>query len=94
MKDFLEVIGVLTVGILVLLVCIFITAKHGEKDFQEKLNTYSIIIINGNDYNTKDIIDYEVHPRAYESDMIEVTFKDGSKLYFSNNDYGLKKESE
>lgn len=94
MEDFLRIITVLIVGIVVLFVCIHIDVKCGEKDFQEKLNTYSIIVINGNDYNTKDIIDYEVHCRAYESDMIEVTFKDGSKLYFPNNDYGLKKESE
>lgn len=92
MKEFGLYMAIVVFCILGLLVCIHIDVKHGEKDFQEKLNTYSIIVINGNDYNTKDIIDYEIHARAYESDMIEVTFKDGSKLYFPNNDYGLKRE--
>ena len=92
MKDFVTFVAIIAACILGLLVCVHIDVKHGEKDFQEKLNTYSIIVINGNDYNTKDIVDYDVHPRAYTSDMIEVTFKDGSKLYFPNDDYGLKKE--
>lgn len=92
MKDFAAVVSIIAVGILAILVCVNIDVKHGEKDFQEKLNTYSVIVINGNDYNTKDIVDYEIHARAYTSDMIEVTFKDGSKLFFPNDDYGLKKE--
>ena len=92
MKDFIAFVAITAACILGLLVCVHINVKHGEKDLQEKFNTYDIIVIDGNDYNIKDIIDYEFHSRAYQPDMIEVTFKDGSKLYFPEDSYGLKKE--
>ena len=86
------VAAVCTLCIFALLALTHLDAQHGEKDLQEKFNTYDIIVIDGNDYYTKDIIDYEFHSRAYQPDMIEVTFKNGDKFYFPNNDYGLKKE--
>lgn len=92
MKDFWTIAGVCTLLIFGLLILIHLDAQHGEEDLQEKFNTYAIIVIDGNDYNTKDIIDYKYHSIAYQSDMIEVTFKNGDKLYFPNNSYGLKKE--
>ena len=62
-----------------------------ESVYKEKFQIYSTLVVNGEEYNTKEIETIKYSVLSYSDDMIELTLKDGSEIRFSSNNYSLKK---
>lgn len=62
-----------------------------ESAYKEKFQIYSTLVVNGEEYNTKEIETIKYSVLSYSDDMIELTLKDGSEIRFSPNNYSLKK---
>lgn len=59
------------------------------KQFEEQLNQYSIIVIDGIEYDVDDIKNYEYQCNYYKPNVIVLTMRDGSKIYLNDGDYML-----
>lgn len=64
--------------------------RQEEKMFLIEVSRYDIIVVNGEEYETKDIVSVKVHEGGYSSDMIEMELIDGTKVKFPNDAYSLK----
>lgn len=98
MDNFIEFLkGIFWVAALIVLSLLLVgglfacSTKVGKEQFEAELEGYSIITVNGEDYQIKDIVDIYYSAGGYEEDKIKITLSDGTKVIFSENAYTLKK---
>lgn len=89
-KEFIAVIILFIVCIGILLGIIKLKANSNEKDFMTEISSYETISINGENYDTDEVVTVTSHVGIYEEDAYEIILKDGTKIYFSANGYTLK----
>lgn len=89
-KEFVAVIILFVVCIGILIGVIKLKANSNEKDFMTEISSYETISINGEDYDTDEVVTVTSHVGIYEEDAYEIILKDGTKIYFSANGYTLK----
>ena len=89
-KEFVAVIVLFVVSIGILLGVIKLKANSNEKDFMAEISSYETISINGENYDTDEVITVTSHVGICEEDAYEIILKDGTKIYFSANGYTLK----
>ena len=89
-KEFAAVLILFVVSIGILLGVIKLKANSNEKDFMTEISSYETISINGENYDTDDVVTVTSHVGIYEEDAYEIILKDGTKIYFSANGYTLK----
>lgn len=54
--------------------------NNGETEYQNMIDTYETFTVNGETFNTSDVVDVDYGTRFYESDNITFYMKDGSKI--------------
>ena len=98
MDDFFDFLkGILGIVLLIVLAFVLIfglyacSTEIGKEEFKAELEGYSIITVNGENYQIKDIVDIDYSAGYYEEDKISITLSDGTKVTFSENSYTLKK---
>lgn len=89
-KEVAAVLILFVVCIGVLLGVIKLKANSNEKDFMTEISSYETISINGENYDTDEVVTVTSHVGIYEEDAYEIILKDGTKIYFSANGYTLK----
>jgi len=89
-KEFVAVIILFIVCIGILLGIVKLKANSNEKDFMTEISSYETISINGEDYDTDEVVTVTSRVGIYEEDAYEIILKDGTKIYFSANGYTLK----
>lgn len=89
-KEFIAVFILFIVCIGILLGIIKLKANSNEKDFMTEISSYETISINGENYDTDEVVTVTSHVGIYEEDAYEIILKDGTKIYFSANGYTLK----
>lgn len=89
-KEFVAVIILFIVCIGILLGIVKLKANSNEKDFMTEISSYETISINGENYDTDEVVTVTSHVGIYEEDAYEIILKDGTKIYFSANGYTLK----
>ena len=87
-------ITLLGAAIAILLWSINIKENNMESAYKEKFQTYSTLVVNGEEYNTEDIETVKYSVSSYSDDMIELILKDGSEIRFSSNNYSLKNRKQ
>lgn len=80
-------IGILITAVVLIIVCIFFTMCTTSMLKYNEIKDYDYIVVNGEEYSTKDIVDVSKDLINDESTYI-ITMKDGSKIYVKN--YTLK----
>lgn len=80
-------IGILITTSILIIVCIFFTMCTTSMMKYNEIKEYDYIVVNGEEYSTKDIVDVSKDLINDESTYI-ITMKDGSKIYVKN--YTLK----
>lgn len=66
------------------------TNRQQEKVFLDEVSRYDIIVVNGEEYETKDIVSVEIHEGGYSPDIVEVELTDGTYVKFPVDTYTLK----
>ena len=89
-KEFIAVLVLFVVCIGILIGIIKLKANSNEKDFMTEISSYETISINGENYDTDEVVTVTSHVGIYEEDAYEIVLKDGTKIYFSANGYTLK----
>lgn len=89
-KEFIAVLALFVVCIGILLGTIKLKANSNEKDFMTEISSYETISINGENYDTDEVVTVTSHIGIHEEDAYEIILKDGTKIYFSANGYTLK----
>ena len=89
-KEFIAVFILFVVCVGILLGIIKLKANSNEKDFMTEISSYETISINGENYDTDEVVTVTSHVGIYEEDAYEIILKDGTKIYFSANGYTLK----
>lgn len=89
-KEVGAVLILFVVSIGILLGVIKLKANSNEKDFMTEISSYETISINGENYDTDEVVTVTSHVGIYEEDAYEIILKDGTKIYFSANGYTLK----
>lgn len=89
-KEFIAVLVLFVACIGILLGIIKLKANSNEKDFMTEISSYETISINGENYDTDEVVTVTSHVGIYEEDAYEIILKDGTKIYFSANGYTLK----
>ena len=64
--------------------------RQEEKEFLDEVSRYNIIVANGGEYETKDIVSVEIHEGGYSPDIIEIELTDGTYVKFHKDTYTLK----
>lgn len=64
--------------------------RQEEKEFLDEVSRYDIIVVNGEEYETKDIVSVEIHEGGYSPDIIEIELTDGTYVKFPVDTYTLK----
>lgn len=64
--------------------------RQEEKEFLDEISRYDIIIVNGEEYKTKDIVSVDIHEGGYSPDIVEVELVDGTYVKFPVDTYTLK----
>lgn len=80
-------IGILITASILIIVCVFFTMCTTSMLKYNEIKDYDYIVVNGEEYSTKDIVDVSKDLINDESTYI-ITMKDGSKIYVKN--YTLK----
>ena len=89
-KEFIAVLVLFVACIGILLGIIKLKANSNEKDFMTEISSYETISINGESYDTDEVVTVTSHVGIYEEDAYEIILKDGTKICFSANGYTLK----
>lgn len=89
-KEFIAVLVLFVVCMGILIGIIKLKANSNEKDFMTEISSYETISINGENYDTDEVVTVTSHVGIYEEDAYEIILKDGTKIYFSANGYTLK----
>ena len=64
--------------------------RQEEREFLDEVSKYDTIVVNGEEYETKDIVSVKIHDQGYASDMIEMELTNGTKVKFPKDTYSLK----
>lgn len=80
-------IGILITTSILIIVCVFFTMCATSMMKYNEIKDYDYIVVNGEEYSTKDIVNVSKDLINDESTYI-ITMKDGSKIYVKN--YTLK----
>ena len=95
MKDDIKVIlgvfGMILLAVLLVAVMQACSSKVGKKYFEKQIEGYSTIVVNGEEFPIKDIVEINCISQPYTEDTIEIIFTNGTKVTFSENAYTLKK---
>lgn len=85
-------------SIIIILVCIGLwkvaklhDTKAVETEFEEDIKGYTILVVNGEEYQIKDIKSKEYFVHAYEPNEIKLIMEDGTMVRFLAGSYTLKK---
>ena len=81
---------VIVVCILLLIGVVKWDAYLGEVVFRNDISQYTTLVVNGEEYNTEDIVSVECMAGIYQEDKLIITLKDGTKVFFLENTYTLK----
>jgi len=66
-------------------------SRVGKEDFEKEIEGYSTIVVNGEEFQIKDIVEINYTTQYYEEDHIEIILSDGTKVIFTEGSYTLKK---
>lgn len=66
--------------------------NYGESKYQSLINYYATFTVNGESYNTEDVVDVDYSTRAYATDTIIFTMKDGSRIETKEGNISWHKE--
>jgi len=80
-------IGIFITAVVLIIVCVFFTMCATSMMKYNEIKEYDYIVVNGEEYSTKDIVNVSKDLINDESTYI-ITMKDGSKIYVKN--YTLK----
>ena len=64
--------------------------RQEEKEFLDEVSRYDIIVVNGEEYETKDIVSVDIHEGGYSPDIIEMELTNGTYVKFTVDNYSLK----
>lgn len=78
--------------IIILLVLLYICVSCSSIATENEIYRYEIIVIDGIEYRTDDITSIDVGYRQYDSDIVTITFKDGTEI--QTGQYTLKNKGE
>lgn len=80
----------IVVGILLLVGVVKWDAYSSEVVFKNDISQYTTLVVNGEEYNTEDIVSVECIAGVYQEDKFTITLKDGTKVFFLENTYTLR----
>jgi hypothetical protein len=90
LKTLLIITGMLTVIIVIVcLICNSAEAKD-EKELSNKIHSYKTITVNGEVFDTDNILDVDIHKRSYENDTVTFAMKDGTEVEVQIGNWTLK----
>lgn len=81
---------VIVVCILLLVGLVELDAHSTEAVFRNDISQYTTLVVNGEEYNTEDIVSVECNATIYQEDKLIITLKDGTKVFFLENTYTLR----
>lgn len=58
--------------------------------FENEISQYTTLVVNGEEYNTEDIVNVKCIAGIYQENKFTITLKDGTKVFFLKNTYTLK----
>lgn len=83
-------LAAIVIGIVILLVnC---TNNYGESKYQSLIDHYVTFTVNGENYNTEDVVDVDYSTHTYATDTIIFTMKDGSRIETKEGSISWHKE--
>ena len=65
-------------------------AYSSEAVFRNEISQYTTLVVNGEEYNTEDIVNVDCIAGFYQEDKFTITLKDGTKVFFLENTYTLR----
>ena len=65
-------------------------AYSSEVVFRNETSQYTTLVVNGEEYNTEDIVNVKCIAGIYQEDKFTITLKDGTKVFFLENTYTLR----
>ena len=81
---------VIVVFILLIIGVVKLDAYANKTVFEDDISKYTTLVVNGEEYNTEDIVNVECVAAIYQEDKFIITLKDGTKVFFLKNTYTLR----
>lgn len=80
--------------VVMIVVFAFVYSSHDENkrisEITTKLNQYSSIVVNGEIYDTDNIVHVDIEPKSYAPDIIVLKFEDGTLVEIPEGNYTFK----
>lgn len=80
----------IVVCILLLIGVVKFDAYASEVVFRDDISQYATLVVNGEEYNTEDIVNVKCIAGIYQENKFTITLKDGTKIFFLKNTYTLR----
>jgi len=80
----------IVICILLLIGVVKLDAYVSEVAFRDDISQYTTLIVNGEEYNTEDIVNVKCIAGIYQENKFTITLKDGTKVFFLKNTYTLR----
>lgn len=80
--------------IIIIVVFAFVYSSYDENkrisEITTKLNQYNSIVVNGEKYDTDNIVHVNIEPKSYASDIVVLKFEDGTLVEVPEGNYTFK----
>jgi hypothetical protein len=80
----------IALGLFLMFSLVSCNLRQEEKEFLDEVSRYDIIVVNGEEYETKNIVSVDIHEGGYSPDIIEIELTDGTYVKFPEDTYTLK----
>lgn len=95
-KNVDEYAGLIVYLLMVVMIVVFAfvySSRDENKRISEittKLNQYSSIVVNGETYDTDNIVHVDIEPKSYAPDIVVLKFEDGTLVEVPEGNYTFK----
>lgn len=86
------IIYLLTIVIIVVFAFIYSSCDENKRisEITTKLNQYNSIVVNGETYDTDNIVHVDIEPKSYAPDIVVLKFEDGTLVEVPEGNYTFK----
>lgn len=92
-EEYFGLIAYLLTVVMIVVFAFVYSSRDENKRISEittKLNQYSSIVVNGETYDTDNIVHVDIEPKSYAPDIVVLKFEDGTLVEVPEGNYTFK----